>query len=483
MLQAEKKKASLPSELKRISSTQFKALKQGLPSSITGHSFWRRQVHIKRVGRIRLWLLALLASLVTTAIIILSVQQARQSPRRARRMNTRIDRPFQYGCADPVAAAAAHPRENAAFVVLARNAELKAVLQSINSLEAHFNQWFNYPYVFLNDQPFSTEFQGAISNATAAKVSFGHLNATMWGFPSWADQKEYKEAIAQQGDRAIMYGDMESYHHMCRFFSGFMFHHPLVRDLEYYWRVEPEVEFFCDLTYDPFRMMKLHGKVYGFVIALKELVETVPNLFRYTAAWKRNEKIKDTSMWPMVLKRQPAKETPFLPMHILRMDAESDEEQRVSPDGMEGDAYNMCHFWSNFEIARVDFFRSERYTSFFNALDKTGGFWTERWGDAPVHTLGAALLLEAEEVHYFRDIGYQHTTIMHCPANALGKQKSRPKGAKWPQEKGKSGKAPKPDPAIESGCGCRCTCPRDVEESETLPCINDWAHVTGGWLE
>lgn len=38
----------------------------------------------------------------------------------------------------------------------------------------------------------------------------------------------------------------------------------------------------------------------------------------------------------------------------------------------------MCHFWSNFEIARLDFFRSKEYEDFFQMMDKSGGFWTER---------------------------------------------------------------------------------------------------------
>lgn len=31
-----------------------------------------------------------------------------------------------------------------------------------------------------------------------------------------------------------------------------------------------------------------------------------------------------------------------------------------------------------------------------------------RWGDAPVHTLAAAALLDRNEIHFARDIGYSH---------------------------------------------------------------------------
>lgn len=34
--------------------------------------------------------------------------------------------------------------------------------------------------------------------------------------------------------------------------------------------------------------------------------------------------------------------------------------------------YNMCHYWSNFEIGSVEWLRSEAYTSYFDHLDKVG---------------------------------------------------------------------------------------------------------------
>jgi hypothetical protein len=36
-----------------------------------------------------------------------------------------------------------------------------------------------------------------------------------------------------------------------------------------------------------------------------------------------------------------------------------------------------CAVWSNFEIADLDFFRSQVYTEFFEHLDSTGGFYYE----------------------------------------------------------------------------------------------------------
>lgn len=38
-----------------------------------------------------------------------------------------------------------------------------------------------------------------------------------------------------------------------------------------------------------------------------------------------------------------------------------------------------------------------------------------RWGDAPVHSIAAALMLKKSEVHWFYDIGYFHNPWGQCP--------------------------------------------------------------------
>ena len=107
-------------------------------------------------------------------------------------------------------------------MVLARNKELDGVIQSMKSIERHFNRWFHYPYVFLNDGEFNSTFKEVVRNYTSSTVEFGQIDPRMWGFPDWVDDEVAKEGIRKQGDAAIMYGGMESYHHMCRFYSGYV---------------------------------------------------------------------------------------------------------------------------------------------------------------------------------------------------------------------------------------------------------------------
>ena len=43
----------------------------------------------------------------------------------------------------------------------------------------------------------------------------------------------------------------------------------------------------------------------------------------------------------------------------------------------------------------------QAYEEYFKYLDRTGGFFYERWGDAPVHSLGAVMLLNSSQVRPF----------------------------------------------------------------------------------
>ena len=147
--------------------------------------------------------------------------------------------------------------------------------------------------------------------------------------------------------------------HMCRYNSGFFFRHPLMMKYAWYWRVEPDIDFYCSVNYDPFTFMRENDKVYSFVISMPEYITTIPTLWEKT--------------------KQYCRENPFVVAKDNALDFLVDDGR-----GWDGE-YNLCHFWSNFEIASLDFWRGDTYLKYFEYLDKSGGFYYERWGDAPVY--------------------------------------------------------------------------------------------------
>ncbi len=127
------------------------------------------------------------------------------------------------------------------------------------------------------------------------------------------------------------------------------------------------------------------NKTYGFTIAVKELRETVPNIWRYASAYKRRNNITSQGLWEMFVEPPPEepeevsdRDQTSLPEEILLSDPSRSAIPDIDPEAMEGEKYNMCHFWSNFEIARLSWFRSKEYEDFFQMMDHSGGFWMER---------------------------------------------------------------------------------------------------------
>jgi hypothetical protein len=177
-------------------------------------------------------------------------------------------------------------RVNATFVTLARNRDLWELLDSMRGIEDRFNTrlGLNYDWIMLNDEPFSQEFKTHTSGIASGKVKYGLIPSHQWGngFPPGINETLANEKIAAMGKLPIPYGNSIPYRKMCRYNSGFFFEHELLKDYDYYWRVEPNVKFFCDLDYDPFRLMMERKKKYGFVVSLYEYRETVESLWKYT---------------------------------------------------------------------------------------------------------------------------------------------------------------------------------------------------------
>ena len=245
-----------------------------------------------------------------------------------------------------------------------------------------------------------------------------------WEVPSWINHDLVMESAEILKEQNIQYGNLMSYHQMCRWNSGMFYRHPALANTRYYWRVEPKVHFFCDVDYDVFRYMQDYNKTYGFTVNLYDAPQSIP------------------SLWPETLKFLAAH-----PEHLHEKNAIEwlkDSERRPQHNKI-AQGYSTCHFWSNFEISDLAFWRSQAYEDYFNHLDRAGGFFYERWGDAPVHSIALGLFEDATKIHWyvpssrelpartptnpneetltnapstphrFRDIGYQHIPYFNCP--------------------------------------------------------------------
>jgi alpha 1,2-mannosyltransferase len=287
-------------------------------------------------------------------------------------------------------------RPKAAFTILCRNSDLSAILKSIKDLEARFNSQNGYPYIFLNYKPFTKRFKDTIRAETTARSFFGLIPSDHWRLPDSISVAQVVQGMEKMIDSIlpcddpILYVNSLSYRHMCRYFSGFFMLHPLLQGFDYYWRVEPDINFYCDIQPDPFKEMAEGNYKYGFNIMVPEDIRTIPSLWLTVKLFTKK-----------------------FPQHVDAHNALAG----LLPAGTTGNYNDQgCHFWSNFEIGDLSWLRSREYQDHFRYLDQTNMFFLERWGDAPVHSLAATILLPADAIHFFQNIGYLHDWYKHCPS-------------------------------------------------------------------
>lgn len=290
-------------------------------------------------------------------------------------------------------------KENATLLMLVRNWELSGALRSMRSLEDRFNKDFEYDWTFLNDVPFESEFIEATTAMASGKTQYALIPSEDWDRPRQIDEEKFENCLQSLHDRGVLYGGSKSYRNMCRFNSGYFFRQNILNEYDYYFRVEPDVEYFCDFPYDPFKIMRENKKKYGFVISLHEYEDTITTLWDVVEDYIE-ENSADIDM----------------NTNSYRFLTDNSVIGKYSPIVDSNTDYNLCHFWSNFEIGDLNFFRSDEYKRFFEFLDSRGGFYYERWGDAPVHSIGVSLLLDRDEIIHFDELGYTHVPFTTCPS-------------------------------------------------------------------
>ena len=64
-----------------------------------------------------------------------------------------------YGTVKEESAAPPERKANATILSLARNGDIEGIAFSMKQMEDRFNKKYQYPYVFLNEEPFSDDFK------------------------------------------------------------------------------------------------------------------------------------------------------------------------------------------------------------------------------------------------------------------------------------------------------------------------------------
>ena len=264
----------------------------------------------------------------------------------------------------------AYKPKAAIYVLVTFQLEVRcaALLKMLKSLDDNFNRKFKYPVVIMYERSTKRKaFAITGKNLTSAHLYYQQVVLNM---PSFI-----------KNPPAIVEGCVRheiSYRNMCRFMSKTVYELPIFEGLDYLWRLDDDSLILSNIDYDLFRFMSERGFLYGYIAIIQDNPNCVKGLWKAARLYAVKKNIQHTffDLWP-----------------------------------------NGTQFYNNFEIGSMKLWTSIAYKRYIRFIDRSGGFYFHRWGDAPVKSVGVSLLVPSSQTHYFGDIAYKHQELLHLPNN------------------------------------------------------------------
>jgi len=248
------------------------------------------------------------------------------------------------------------------ILYLVRNSkrDIKDLKKSLHLLDINFNDKYHYP-VFIFHENFTYTIMNDIQNHTLSNIFFQQIT---FNVPDFLNKNEVPEYVYID-DSPYSIGFNIGYRHMCRFFAGMIYNQSILKDFDYYWRLDAHSYILKSIEYDIFKYMEDNNFEYGYIDSGRDITNT-QTLWKVTMQYLKDNNIKYDKVW------------------------------------------NEFAYGTNFEISNFKFWRSEIYQKYFDYLDMSGGIYKYRWGDHIIHYLAIMLFMSEDRLHKFTDIIYQH---------------------------------------------------------------------------
>ena len=248
--------------------------------------------------------------------------------------------------------------------MLTRMQRLKDLQRILQKIDVHFNARFNYPIVIFTDDEALLNTSVKKQLKSACKHSALFFQRIFLPLPSHLKAEDIPVALpcGLKKNRTV------GYRHMCRFHAFGVYDEPILNGLEYAWRLDDDSVISRRIDYDVFLHMKDNGYTYGYAFVVSDHPKCIVGLWEITCKFAREYGIDIK-----------------LPQY---------NSQLV--------------YYNNFEISKLSFWRSCDYQYYADYIDRLGGIYYYRWGDAAIKTLGLHIFVPRRNIYAFDDIGYVH---------------------------------------------------------------------------
>ena len=242
--------------------------------------------------------------------------------------------------------------------ILTQQKRFKNLIELLISISKHFNELYKYPVViFYEEMDLASKL--TVRNISQTDVLFQKVQFNIPPFLNGVQDN-------------IKCTSSIGYRHMCRFHVKGVYEQGILQGFDYHWRLDDDSLLTRRVHYDVFKHMQSHDYLYGYIWIHVDSHLCTKGLWEATEQYilDRNIQTQYFSNW-------------------------------ASPK----------IFYNNFEVSSSKLWRSDTFRDFIEYIDRLGGIYYHRWGDAPIKGLAVSMFVPENRTHHFKDIGYRHGTF------------------------------------------------------------------------
>ncbi|KAF9582777.1 alpha 1,2-mannosyltransferase 2.4.1 [Lunasporangiospora selenospora] len=164
--------------------------------------------------------------------------------------------------------------------------QLQKARETIRHMEDRFNRGRNYPWILLSPAPLSDRAKTLTKFLSNAPIYYSAIAKEHWRLPKWIDPSK---VITNDYDLLKFKGLNRTElltRHRWRFTSGILASLDLMDEFEFFWRIEPGIEIFCDMNDDPMLEMKKSGQKFAFSTSWAQIESGLPSAWSTIQAFK-----------------------------------------------------------------------------------------------------------------------------------------------------------------------------------------------------